>query len=267
MCTSVGMAGPDMLNTGTVPCSKKRAPCLKPDFWCLWLGRMSSRDRTISVISGGSWLGLQTSAVMYSTAETGAGDGPQPRDPRNPDSWGGVRHRGSCGITSLRSHSSYAAEYKLKDAQFAAEMLIALCHAGCLTQQNGLGHSALGIKTQKPRVLIGILPQFNLSASNSPSPPHICPEGWVFNVAMFWKCSKCFVLNPIWKYLTVKQMELFLLLCKANVICIEFLALSANRILLSDFIFPFLWRQGCWGGSWTQQFKGQKSISCFSIQH
>lgn len=64
MCTSVGMTRPVMLNTGTLPCSKKKAPCLKPDFWCLRLGRTSSRDRNISVMCRGPWLGLQTSAVM-----------------------------------------------------------------------------------------------------------------------------------------------------------------------------------------------------------
>lgn len=44
------------------------------------------------------------------------------------------------------------------------------------------------------------------------------------------------MLNSILKYLTVKQIEFILFLCKANVICIEFIASSANKMLL--FLIP-----------------------------
>lgn len=260
MCTFVGMTCHDMLNIGTLPWSKKRAAFLKQISGVCVLEEQAAETGTSVSCAAVCSSGLQTLAVINTVLL-----GQEHKVLRGPGTQeitavGCVIHHGSCKTTTLSSHRSCVGKHKLKMPSLLLKWWLAFAMLVTSPGKAWLDIFCSWAKTPKPKspgcnsatAHLQVV-SLNFSACVSSTLPHICPKGWMFNIAMgFWKHS---VLNPILKYLTVKQIELILLLCKANVICIEFLASSANKMLLWWFcgvFFPFLWSQGCRGGSWTQ---------------
>lgn len=242
MCTFVGLTCPDMLNIGTLPWSKKKAAFLKQISGVCVLEEQAAETGTSVSRAAVCLLGLQTLAVINTVLlgqEHKVLHGPGTQEIT---AVGCVIHHGSCKTTTLSSHRSCVEEHKLKMPSLLLKCWLAFAILVTSPGKAWLDIFCSWAKTPKPKSpgcnsatahLRGV--SLNFSASVSSSLPHICPKGWLFNIAMgFWKHS---VLNPILKYLTVKQIELILLLCKANVICIEFLASSANKMLL--------WCSGC----------------------
>lgn len=109
----------------------------------------------------------------------------------------------------------------------------------------------LGISWYLSRKLTWLI--FEVSLSNSlplfPFLCHTCPKCWWFNIAVgYFKmfCAKSYLKVP-------NRLSLFYCFAKQMSSVLNFLPHLLTKLFSSIFfLFLFLWRQGCWGGSWTR---------------